>query len=48
MKARIWGARGSLPVALNHQQVRAKLVTALEGAIGRSLDTPEKLSLIHI
>jgi phosphoribosyl 1,2-cyclic phosphodiesterase len=43
MKARIWGARGSLPVALNHQQVRAKLVTALEGAIGRNLDTPEKV-----
>lgn len=44
MKARIWGARGSLPVALNHQQVRAKLVTALEGAIGRGLDTPAKVA----
>jgi phosphoribosyl 1,2-cyclic phosphodiesterase len=44
MKARIWGARGSLPVALNHQQVRAKLVTALEGAIGRGLDTPAKIA----
>ena len=40
MKARIWGARGSLPVALNHKHIRAKLVSALEGAIG--------LSLIHI
>jgi phosphoribosyl 1,2-cyclic phosphodiesterase len=44
MKARIWGARGSLPVALNHKQIRAKLVTALEGAIGRDLDTPEKVA----
>jgi phosphoribosyl 1,2-cyclic phosphodiesterase len=44
MKARIWGARGSLPVALSHQQIRAKLVTALEGAVGRDLDTPEKIS----
>jgi phosphoribosyl 1,2-cyclic phosphodiesterase len=44
MKARIWGARGSLPVALNHRQVRDKLVTALEGAIGRGLDTPAKVA----
>lgn len=44
MKARIWGARGSLPVALNHRQVRAKLVTALEGAIGRNVDTQEKVA----
>jgi phosphoribosyl 1,2-cyclic phosphodiesterase len=44
MKARIWGARGSLPVALNHKQVRAKIVKALEGAVGRNLDTPDKIS----
>ncbi len=44
MKARIWGARGSLPVALTHKQIRAKLLTALEGAIGRDLDTPEKVA----
>jgi phosphoribosyl 1,2-cyclic phosphodiesterase len=44
MKARIWGARGSLPVALNHKQIRAKLVTALEGAIGRDLDNPDKIA----
>jgi phosphoribosyl 1,2-cyclic phosphodiesterase len=43
MKARIWGARGSLPVALSHKQIRAKLVTALEGAIGRNLDSTEKV-----
>ena len=44
MKARIWGARGSLPVALNHKHIRAKLVSALEGAIGRDLDTPGKVA----
>lgn len=44
MKARIWGARGSLPVALNHKQIRSKLVAALEGAIGRDLDTPDKVA----
>ncbi|HEU4844291.1 MAG TPA: MBL fold metallo-hydrolase [Burkholderiaceae bacterium] len=44
MRAKIWGARGSLPVALNHAQVRAKLVAALEGAIGRGLDTPDKVA----
>lgn len=44
MKARIWGARGSLPVALTHKQIRAKLVTALEGAIGRNLDSAEKVA----
>lgn len=44
MKARIWGARGSLPVALNHKQIRSKIVKALEGAVGRQLDTPEKIA----
>ncbi|SFM27397.1 MBL fold metallo-hydrolase [Rugamonas rubra] len=44
MKARIWGARGSLPVALNHKQVRAKLETALRGAIGRQLDDDAKIA----
>ncbi|MYM67224.1 MBL fold metallo-hydrolase [Pseudoduganella sp. FT55W] len=44
MKARIWGARGSLPVALTHKQIRAKLVTALEGAIGRNLDSADKVA----
>ncbi|HEX5345024.1 MAG TPA: MBL fold metallo-hydrolase [Duganella sp.] len=44
MKARIWGARGSLPVALTHKQIRAKLLTALEGAIGRNLDSAEKVA----
>jgi len=44
MKARIWGARGSLPVALSHKQIRAKLVKALEGAIGRDLDSADKIA----
>lgn len=44
MKAIIWGCRGSLPVALTHKQIRAKLVTALEGAIGRNLDSSDKVA----
>ncbi|OWW19183.1 MBL fold metallo-hydrolase [Noviherbaspirillum denitrificans] len=44
MKARIWGSRGSLPVALTHRHIRAKLVAALEGAIGRNLDSSEKIA----
>jgi phosphoribosyl 1,2-cyclic phosphodiesterase len=44
VKVRIWGARGSLPVALNSRQVRGKLVAALEGAIGRNLDSADKIA----
>lgn len=44
MKALIWGARGSLPVALTHKQIRAKLVAALEGAIGLNLDSSDKVA----
>jgi phosphoribosyl 1,2-cyclic phosphodiesterase len=44
MKARIWGARGSLPVALTSRQIRAKLIAALEGAIGRDLGSTEKIA----
>jgi phosphoribosyl 1,2-cyclic phosphodiesterase len=43
-KVRFWGTRGSLPVALTARETRAKLLTALTGAIGRGLDTPEKLA----
>ncbi len=38
-----WGTRGSMPVALTAAAVRKKLVDALDGAIGRDLDTPEKV-----
>ena len=44
MKARIWGARGSLPVSLTHRQIRSKIVAALEGAKGRALDDSDKIA----
>lgn len=44
MKARIWGARGSLPVSLTHRQVRSKIIAALEGAQGRVLDDSDKIA----
>lgn len=43
MKARIWGARGSLPVALTHRQIRAKIIAALEGAKGRDLSDTARI-----
>jgi len=43
MRVRFWGTRGSLPVALTAADVREKVVAALTGAIGRALDTPEKV-----
>jgi len=41
---RFWGTRGSIPVALTSDAVKAKLVAALVKAAGRSLDTPQKAS----
>ena len=43
MKVRFWGTRGSIPVSLTAPDVRAKIVAALEGARGRSLDDPAAL-----
>jgi phosphoribosyl 1,2-cyclic phosphodiesterase len=43
MLVRFWGTRGSLPVALTADQVRDKVIAALTGAIGRALDTPDKV-----
>lgn len=43
MKVRFWGTRGSLPVALTAPQVRHKLISALTGAIGRQLDSDDKI-----
>jgi phosphoribosyl 1,2-cyclic phosphodiesterase len=41
MKVRIWGCRGSIPVALNGKTVRAKILDALERAQGsQDLSTP--------
>ena len=42
MKLRFWGTRGSIPVSLTAPSIRAKLLTALAGAAGRRLDTPEQ------
>lgn len=42
MLIRIWGARGSLPVALNAKALQEKMVKALVAAAGRNLDTEEK------
>ena len=42
MLIRIWGARGSLPVALNAEALQEKLVKALVAASGKNLDTEEK------
>ena len=44
MKVRFWGTRGSLPIALTAPDIRAKLIAALSGAIGRDLDSPEKIA----
>jgi phosphoribosyl 1,2-cyclic phosphodiesterase len=44
MKVRFWGTRGSIPVSLTADEVRAKVIAALRSALGRNLDTPEKIS----
>jgi len=40
-RVRLWGTRGSLPVALTATGVRAKLRSALRGASGRTFDSDE-------
>lgn len=40
---RFWGTRGSLPVALNHNGVRAKIRNALLAARERELSTPDAI-----
>jgi len=40
---RFWGTRGSLPVALTADDVRARVVAALRGAIGRELTSIEAI-----
>src|SRR5262249_24927829 len=44
MKVRFWGTRGSIPVSVTAADIRAKLLAALAGAVGRGLDTPEKIA----
>jgi hypothetical protein len=43
MRVRFWGTRGSLPVSLTAADVRAKLVTALRGASGRTFASEREL-----
>lgn len=44
MKLKFWGTRGSIPISVIASDIRAKLIAALTGAIGRQLDTPEKIA----
>jgi len=44
VKLRFWGTRGSIPIALTAPAIRSKLILALSGAVGRDLDTPEKIA----
>lgn len=43
MRIKIWGCRGSLPVAMSTVRVRAKLQTALKAAAGRKFETDAAL-----
>ncbi|MBL8508762.1 MBL fold metallo-hydrolase [Chitinimonas sp. JJ19] len=43
MKVRFWGTRGSIPVSMTAQAVRAKLITALSGAGGVDLNSHEQV-----
>lgn len=45
MRVRFWGCRGSLPVALGADGVRAKLRAALRAAAGRDLDLDDAAAL---
>ena len=40
MKIRFWGTRGSIPVSLTAKDIRAKLITAIQGAQGLDLSRP--------
>jgi len=43
ISVRFWGTRGSLPVALVAGDVRARVVAALRGAVGRNLTSNEAI-----
>lgn len=43
MKLRFWGTRGSIPVALTASAIRSKLITALQGSVGRGLATQAQI-----
>jgi phosphoribosyl 1,2-cyclic phosphodiesterase len=42
MRVKIWGSRGSLPVALNAVALRKKLLRAIVAAAGKNLDSEDK------
>ncbi|MEY2954231.1 MAG: hypothetical protein RLZZ401_2318 [Pseudomonadota bacterium] len=43
MQVRFWGTRGSIPVSLTADQTRAKVIAALEAAIGQDLGSRDKI-----
>ena len=43
MKIRFWGTRGSIPVSLTANEIRAKLVRALAGAASQQLESAEAI-----
>ena len=43
MRVKVWGTRGSIPVATTSAASRQKLVAALTQAAGRQLDTPARI-----
>lgn len=43
MKVRFWGTRGSLPVSLTAENVRSKVIAALQAAIDLNLNSLEKI-----
>jgi phosphoribosyl 1,2-cyclic phosphodiesterase len=43
VRVRFWGTRGSIPTATTATALRRKLVAALTQAIGRGLDTPDRV-----
>jgi phosphoribosyl 1,2-cyclic phosphodiesterase len=44
VKIRFWGTRGSIPTSVTAPDIRGKLIAALSGAAGRTLDTPAKIA----
>ena len=44
MLVRIWGCRGSLPVAMNTRKLRAKLIKTLQAVQGKKLTTLDEIS----
>jgi phosphoribosyl 1,2-cyclic phosphodiesterase len=43
VRVRFWGTRGSIPITATSAAIKRKLVGALTQAIGRGLDTPERI-----